>query len=163
MTASTLKVKVAHDTEDRSVANLFQRGSLSVSEVYERLKTWSMDSIKRYMVHKDVYSADIIDAIQEEYIRYLSLSIVYSGQVLPISRYVDDFWHTHILFTKDYVQMSEYVTGKYIHHQPAWGEALDRLEHPFAALTLTKYREHFGEPNPKYWDMQCCGQCNCPP
>ena len=67
MTVSTLKV--VHDTEDRFVANLFQRGSLSVSEVYERLKTWSMDSIKRYMVHKDVYSAGIIDAIQEEYIR----------------------------------------------------------------------------------------------
>lgn len=161
MTASTLKA--AHDTEDRSVTNLFQRGSPSVSEIYEKLKTWPMDIIKKYMVHKGVYSVDIVDAMQEEYIRYLSLSIAYSGQVLPISRYVDDFWHTHILFTQDYVRMSEYVTGKYIHHQPAWGEALDRLEHPFATLTLTKYREHFGEPNPKYWDMQCCGQCNCPP
>lgn len=161
MTASTLRT--VREDADRTAVSLFPQGNVSVSEVYEKLRTWSMDAIKRYMVHKGVYSADVVDVMQEEYIRYLSLSIAYAGQVLPISRYVDDFWHTHILFTQDYVLMSDFVAGKYIHHQPAWGEALDRLEHPFATLTMAKYREHFGEPNPQYWDMQCCGQCNCPP
>lgn len=56
---------------------------------------------------------------ERELKRYLILASEYSGSNLPMmSTEVDNFWHTFLLFTKDYQNFCNEGLGMFIHHVP---------------------------------------------
>jgi hypothetical protein len=62
------------------------------------------------------------------------------------SREIDEFWHNHILYTKNYFQDCLNIFGHYLHHEPAKAE--DDKQHLINHYLKTKqlYVAEFGEP-----------------
>lgn len=117
---------------------------------------WDVETMKKFMVQKGIYTVEEIDAAELEYKRWLNLNIMYQPLSVPISEKIDAFWHVHILFTQDYTAMSYAATGSYIHHRPSILDDANELKMAFVGNTLDLYRKHYGEPNPVFWDNVMC-------
>ena len=97
-----------------------------------------------------------------EVIRFLNL-IAYSNQILTPSKIIDDAWHEFILCTKSYWEFCEQTFGRMIHHHPGGSNEKNRDQY---RQTLQLYREHFGEPDTRFWGREAlkfnkadCGAC----
>jgi hypothetical protein len=53
------------------------------------------------------------------YKNFLFLLKKHKPEALVPSRQIDEFWHNHILYTKNYVDDCMQIFGQYQHHQPA--------------------------------------------
>lgn len=88
----------------------------------------------------------------EEYCRFVQLAVVSPTQVTP-SQVVDEVWHTHLMFTRDYWERFMPLLPAPLHHEPGDGGAGDDLR--FAGQyrqTREAYRATFGqEPPPEFW------------
>lgn len=88
------------------------------------------------------------DLVEQEYRRFLALSLAYPDSSIVPDREVDAFWHQHILDTRAYQRDSVMVFGHFLHHFPYFG-----LDGPEDAKRLVdSYREsqdlylkHFGQ------------------
>lgn len=137
------------------------------------LECWDLSIPKQYMVQKGIYSKDEIDEMEIEYKRYIGLVIAHGR--IPMPPKLDEFWHNHVLFTKDYAAMCEAVVGHFIHHDPS---ILDEISNPYwkegghradiAKNLMSLYFAEFGEKaNHRIWNMQqwrdcCSGSCDSP-
>ena len=91
----------------------------------------------------------------------------------PGSRDVDEVWHAHILFTKDYHQACLALCGHFVHHTPTSDEEQAHGNRHYAN-TLSLYQATFGQRHPSWFirakegragecDNACttkCGKCN---
>lgn len=50
---------------------------------------------------------------------FLILKKIHRNIALVPTREIDEFWHNHILYTKEYVADCMNIFGHYLHHQPA--------------------------------------------
>src|SRR5581483_11586611 len=85
------------------------------------------------------------DAVQCEksYKNFLFLQKKYSHLNLVPNREIDEFWHNHILHTKNYFNDCQQIFGHYLHHSPAVaGEAPDQLIEAYL-LTKQLYLQEF--------------------
>ena len=97
-----------------------------------------------------------------EVIRFLNL-IAVSETVLTPSKFLDHVWHEFILCTRAYWSFCERKFGRMIHHHPGGSEEKNREQF---RRTLELYREHFGAPEPCFWECAAlpgasdCGGCD---
>ncbi len=133
---------------------------VAVMGVYARVSAWDLSIIKMYAVNKGLYSADEIDAIEEEYKRFIALAFSHRSPI-SISQKIDQLWHTHILFTQDYIAMCESVGGRYLHHRPS---ILDGGS-AHGSATSELYQAHFGAQDTRYWGSaeDCDSEPQCRP
>ncbi len=131
-----------------------------VMQVYESVKTHDMRILKKYAVEKDIYTAEEIDAVEDEYKKYIAMCIAHPRLNFPISKKVDDLWHTHLLFTQDYHKMCQEQAGHFIHHRPKILDDEAGLKTAFSD-TLEYYTRAFGTPDKTYWDEVVCKSANC--
>jgi hypothetical protein len=132
-----------------------------VSAIHARLVAWNMSTVKKYAVEKGIYTAEEIDAVEAEYKKFLALCVAYPDSNFPVSRKVDDLWHTHLLFTQDYAAMCQEQVGHFLHHRPKILDDEAGLKRAFGD-TLGYYARAFGTPDPTYWDDVVCRSVNCP-
>jgi hypothetical protein len=124
------------------------------------IDTWDFTILKRWMVQNNVYPASAVNEAEVEYKRFLTMYLLCPDVILPVSNEVDPFWHSHILFTEDYIKMSDMVFGKYLIHRPAILDSQHMLDGLFQQNTMVKYQEIFGTLNLAYWGSACCaGGC----
>lgn len=138
-----------------------RRGFITMSETVENSKldwnrinlalSWDLSGPIAFLVNRQSKNASHVDLIAREYRRYLGIIAVYPKDRFPVSEEVDEMWHTHILFTRDYRKMSDAIRGEYINHDPILTEP-DRLalEPYYHKGTLVRYREIYGEPAPEW-------------
>lgn len=126
------------------------------------LMNWGMIRPKQFLVQRKGFDANYVDAMEREYKRFMALTLMYPGKLIPISEQVDEMWHAHILFTHNYRKMGETLAGGYIHHIPAatQQECEALLPHYFAN-TLPLYEQHFGPPDEAYWPRSCVCSPGC--
>ncbi|HXH74017.1 MAG TPA: hypothetical protein VNJ08_03580 [Bacteriovoracaceae bacterium] len=60
-------------------------------------------------------------SIADMYRAFLYLCKTYTQQVIVPTREVDDFWHLHLLDTRNYIADCENIFGHYLHHFPYAG------------------------------------------
>jgi uncharacterized protein (TIGR04222 family) len=87
-----------------------------------------------------------------EYRRFCYLQCSTDSALSP-SRIVDQVWHLHLLYTRDYWRnFCPNVLRRDLHHQPAQGSALEALEfREQYAQTLARYEAIFGMPCATIW------------
>lgn len=56
---------------------------------------------------------------QTLYKNFLTLFKQHPNEGLVPNKHVDEFWHNHILFTKEYIKDCIAIFGHYLHHIPA--------------------------------------------
>lgn len=103
--------------------------------------------------------AQALEAI-EEYRRFCFLACVGAdaqaqapGLALTPSAAVDEVWHLHLCYTRDYWQVyCPQVLEMPLHHGPTRGGREERLRyHAQYAETLARYERYFGSPPPIWW------------
>ena len=78
----------------------------------------------------------------EEYRRFLALLMIEAGRISPC-KLVDEFWHQHILDSRNYARFCARAAGRYLHHTPNY-EKPHEYHEPAFRRTRTLYRSTFG-------------------
>lgn len=133
----------------------------STRRAFERLLEWDISTVKQYAVQKGLYTAEEIDTIEAEYKKYLALCIGYPATALPTPTKLDDLWHQHILFTRDYHTMCQSVGGRYLHHEPFVGDV--KVDPKARSQMRIMYLREFGRQPNTIWlgDGLCSPNPNC--
>lgn len=105
-----------------------------------------------------------VDLMEMWYKRFLKICKMQRREVVPLGD-IDEFWHTHILFTRKYAKDCETVMGRFLHHVPFVGDNAEevgaqRLREQSKAL----FMKYFGESPVSQEDAcgcnssgNCCG------
>lgn len=104
------------------------------------------------LARENGWSADHAARVIEEYKRFCFLAVTAGHPVTP-SDAVDQAWHLHLTYSRDYWErFCPDVLGKPLHHGPTAG-GLDERNRYFEqyALTLKAYEETFGAPPADLW------------
>ncbi len=140
---------------------------VDIIERIQRLMSLDLYRIRTFMVVRQGFNAEQVEAMEVEYKRFLCLSIVFPTKAFPISNAVDEMWHAHILFTNEYHEASEIVGRDYIHHLPTLSEGeRAELEPQYFEDTLGCYQQLFGDPSEVWWpkdSAQICWSCSASP
>lgn len=93
------------------------------------------------------WTLDLARICEAVYKRYLWLLIKYPNEALVPTRDIDEFWHHHILYTKNYARDCEELIGHYLHHTPSDRDNPVELAEltPLFARTKELYEQEFGE------------------
>jgi hypothetical protein len=88
----------------------------------------------------------------EEYKRFCFLAVVSPTPVTP-SEAVDEVWHQHLIYSKDYWDLwCGTVLQTTLHHDPTpGGPEAQRRYHRQYAETLALYERYFGQPDEAWW------------
>lgn len=81
------------------------------------------------------------------YKNFLILHVKYPKIAFVPTRYIDEFWHNHILYTQRYTNDCNNIFGHYLHHYPAEENADEilKLKNAFE-ITQQLYLKEFNEP-----------------
>ncbi len=88
----------------------------------------------------------------EEYRRFCYLAVMSDAPVTP-SVEVDEVWHLHLVYSRDYWEVwCGRVLGVRLHHDPTTGGAAEGQKYRAQyARTLKLYEDVFGAPPERYW------------
>jgi hypothetical protein len=88
-------------------------------------------------------------SVADLYRAFLFLCKTYPDQVIVPTSEVDDFWHLHILDTRNYISDCERMFGYYLHHFPYAGLMGTKISHKeeenFLEKTSQLIERHFPE------------------
>ena len=113
---------------------------------------WNLDGPISFLVKRENHKLEVVEQMALEYRRFLGIIAAYPNDRFPISEAVDELWHTHILFTRDYRAMSDEIRGEYINHDPILTLEQKRAVEPYYYKgTLVRYHELYREAAPRYW------------
>lgn len=136
--------------------NAIAQPIFDASGVLLKLKDIDLSHVRASCLTHGHYSAEEIDQVAEEYKKYIALAVSRGQGGLPISRRLDAFWHTHIIYTQSYMSMCMHVAGRYIHHRPKSLDDESVLHTRFVGETIPLYRLNFGDPDTYFWDVAEC-------
>lgn len=129
----------------------------SARALWERIAAHSFDDgAAQGFVHKLMlvqgWSRDQALAAIAEYRRYCFLACV-DGIAATPSDEVDEVWHLHLTYTRDYWNVwCGQVLGMTLHHEPSRGGSSDLAHHRRQyAQTLARYEQWFGAPPLAWW------------
>lgn len=117
--------------------------------VLDKFLQLNLDDVIDRLIYSEYWYDDDALAAANQYRRFLYLNYKYQGQyILPPSKDIDDVWHAHILYTKQYEKDSQALFGKFFHHNPESTKdilAVSEFTEHFKN-TLRLYEAEFGEP-----------------
>ncbi|MCL4672204.1 MAG: hypothetical protein KJZ64_04570 [Sphingomonadaceae bacterium] len=101
------------------------------------------------LARENRWSAAFTERVLREYKRFCYLAVMAGHEVTP-SDAVDQAWHLHLTYTRDYWErFCPEVLRMPLHHGPTAGGHVERTRYyDQYALTLKAYEEHFGEAPP---------------
>ena len=133
------------------------------TKVMNYLRNFEAPYLKEKLLHRELFtSPDEYEHVFIEYKKFMGLTQVANDPLGMMSEAVDNVWHQHILFTKDYHEFSDRIAGHYIHHSPQTKE--QPLPEGIRQRTIEVYNKVFGELDP-IWDVnskagvECCEGC----
>lgn len=130
--------------------------ALSVSEgvaVVETIRDYDLSAVHQKLLESGVLSEELADEALEEYRKFMMLLRLGYRNLPMCSPEVDEVWHLHILFTRDYAEFCERIFGRFVHHEPALGHSLSDDEQIRAFYDA--YKKQFGI-LPELWRKSGC-------
>lgn len=122
----------------------------SVEEAREYLQTLNLQYIVEAMCASTYplprWSLKEAEHCCQLYKNFLFLQKKYSDVSLVPTREIDEFWHNHILYTRQYTEDCQHIFGHYLHHVPTApdenpGDLIDGF-----LRTKELYLKEFNEP-----------------
>ena len=122
------------------------------AELYERIKSFRFDEdttvfpFAARLARDNGWSTGYTARVISEYRRFAFLAVAAGHPVTP-SDQVDQAWHLHLLYTRNYWNsFCREVLGKPLHHGPTKGGSAEKEKfHDWYGKTLESYRRFFGE------------------
>ena len=121
----------------------------TLEEAKHYIYSIDFSNILNKMVNHQGWLRKDAEKVCEMYRNFLYLQKKYKGQnQLPPSEEMDEFWHQHILDTKQYRKDCQAIFGEYLDHYPYFGidatSTFSDLESAFEKMQEL-YMEEFGE------------------
>jgi hypothetical protein len=118
--------------------------------LWSRLETYSLDQpgvsmpFSARLARQTGWSSEFTQRVIQEYKRFIYLMCV-SEETLTPSQEVDEVWHLHLIYTRDYwIDFCRDVLGREIHHDPTEGGAVESARYGNCyRRTKVRYREEF--------------------
>ncbi|APO72359.1 hypothetical protein IE4872_PD01842 (plasmid) [Rhizobium gallicum] len=118
--------------------------------LWNRLETYSLDQpgvsmpFSARLARETGWSSEFTQRVIQEYKRFIYLLCV-SAETLTPSQDVDEVWHLHLIYTRDYwIDFCRDVLGREIHHDPTEGGAVESAKYRNCyRRTKVRYREEF--------------------
>ncbi len=107
---------------------------------------------ERYASDYDL-SLDVARAHERECKRFLILCALNHGESYGMRGPTDNYWHTFIMFTKEYQAFCDQVAGRFLHHVPRSSKSPPKGKSSGGyRRMLEDYKKVFGEdPPPELW------------
>lgn len=125
------------------------------------LWSWDLSSVRRRVGVRLGCNSQTAKAIETEYRKFLSLALGDPHTTFGMAGPVDEFWHEHLLDSRDYVKFCADIFGDYVHHIP---RSLDGAPDPTSyRVTVEALRRRYGRVNRRVWpDAKfAVSDCNC--
>lgn len=148
----------------------FVVGRLPDTDKARAIMKYPLGHVRDRVLKEGAVSEEIIDVAIAEYRKFMILFALGFGKLAMCSREVDEVWHTHILFTQDYINFCNQLIGKYVHHMP------DTSETPVGADSVERFLGAYEQVHgsvPSIWNSQntlcghdcdgrpmCCATCS---
>ncbi len=124
---------------------------------YERLRWIEKEDLgevaeKLKQENSDWSDQDLSEGL-ENLRRYYALSILDPLNFHAVPVPLDPFWHTHLLFSRDYIAFCNKVFGQFIHHQPLLytDQRNVRFVEELYGYTIGLQPQIFNTMSPKWW------------
>lgn len=124
----------------------------SITEAVDYINNLDLSYITKKMTANDYslprWLQEEADICCQHYKNFLILQVKYQTETIVPTREIDEFWHNHILYTKQYTEDCLRIFGHYLHHEPADSTSVDELLALKNYFEITKklYLQEFGEP-----------------
>jgi hypothetical protein len=94
-----------------------------VEKVIAAIHALDLEPIKLRVMDPELgegWTREYAESIERAYRNYLTMLVKHPEDLedIVVSKEVDEFWHTHILYTMKYTEDCERVFGRYLHHNP---------------------------------------------
>jgi hypothetical protein len=148
--------------------NLNRTELVALSQLSEpeeaRLKAiseWPLEKIAERVAAKLNWSLKYSQSVECEYRKFIFISAVRPSSGYGMAGPVDQFWHQHILDTRDYLAMCQVVAGQFIHHVPTEDKLKGTMQNNAYGLTLSDLKTFFGEASFEIWPQisTACRAC----
>jgi hypothetical protein len=93
---------------------------LSLEDRFKIVRAWDFSCVRKRVMKYASADFDIDKAIEEYQSWMVLLSYVTDRWLYVPNPELDEVWHCHLIFTRDYLNLCASLCGKgsYIHHQP---------------------------------------------
>lgn len=83
----------------------------------------NLEGVKRklFLENPNYWTKENLERVEKLYRNFLTLHALYPNETLVPTKEIDEFWHQHILDTKNYFQDCVHMFGEYLHHDPYFG------------------------------------------
>lgn len=93
----------------------------NIEKAINYINNLNLASIKLFLQKKLKWKKRKLNKCEEQYKNYLILKKKYGNKYkLPPSMDIDEFWHAHILDTKQYFKDCNKIFSYYLHHTPGY-------------------------------------------
>jgi hypothetical protein len=153
------------------VATKTRSDELTLDEAYELVGELDLTLVKDKLCDPvecegKGWTAERAGLVEREYVRFLILSLMSSTEDTVPSHSVDEFWHAHILDTHAYLEDTNLIFGRVLHHNPYFGrggECAARELTDAYQRTLNRYQALFGTPPAEIWGETSGPRCRAYP
>ncbi len=139
-----------------------QMVNVRVGMPQEKLLGWTklmaepLIEVKERVLKSGIVPEKDLEEAVLEYRKFLGLVLLGYGKLGMANPMVDEVWHTHILFTRDYLRFCTDVFGGFVHHNPVTTNRPDDGE---SAMRFARaYNEVYGELAP-IWMASSSSRC----
>jgi hypothetical protein len=127
------------------------------TEASEKIYSYDFQFVRERILKDGVVPVGQVDGAIAEYRKWLiMMSHDCEGGLSMFSPYVDEVWHTHILFTRDYMELTTAICGAYLHHNPFTANNRPMPKEIKVAAKKFKrvYTSLFGRAVPAIWGLK---------
>jgi len=112
---------------------------------------YPLGHVRERVLKEGELSETIVDVAIEEYRKFMVLLALGNRNLAMCSKEVDEIWHNHILFTRDYAQFCQSIFGSFVHHMPA--TSAQPVSQASVDRFYSAYETIFGQVSP-IWNAQ---------
>jgi hypothetical protein len=104
--------------------------------------------VEQRLIHRKQWAEEDARLAVRRYKNFLILVYKYPEHLLAPAPDMDEVWHTHLLFTREYTEACQRIFGGYLHHAPARDGDVEETARMQSAQqhTAELYRKEFQEP-----------------
>jgi len=132
--------------------------AMPIKDNYHRVRlmqidTFDYEAVKRKVARDEHLPGPALNEGIENLKRYYAVALLDPLNLHAVSKEVDPFWHSHVLFTSQYQGFCQKIFGQFVHHQPLDPDDKRQVEFvtQLYGYTLDTYKKLFKEVDPKWW------------
>lgn len=88
-----------------------------LSQAY--IKNLDLEYLEKRLTDRYKWPLENASEAVRRYKNFLLLLLKYPNEVLAPAPDIDEAWHNHILFTREYMRDCQVIFGSYLHHAPS--------------------------------------------